>query len=212
MALNVSRNLIDSGEVPRGMLGLFPTNLDRDLADAFGLETTKGALVNQVQDDSPADRAGIEHGDVITKVDGIAIDSAQQLRLEVSQMLPGSEVMITLFRQGKTMQLPVILGSLTGTVSTVPDRPNYIRGVLFKEIDEEVRESSSIPEDIEGVLVADVEPDSPFADKLERLMVILEINGEAVEEPGDVEELFKKGMNRLYIWADGQKRFIVLKL
>jgi len=212
MALNVARNLINSGEVPRGMLGLFPANLDRDLADAFGLETTKGALVNQVQPDSPAERAGIEHGDIIIKIDDIEIESAPQLRLEVSQMLPGREVKVTLIRRGKTMKLPVTLGSLNGVAYNPGGGNDYIRGVLFKEIDEEMRDNFSIPEDIEGVFVADVEPESPFADKLERLMVILEVNGESVEAPGDLEELLKEGMNRLYIWGGGQKRFIVLKL
>lgn len=212
MALNVTRNLINSGEVPRGMLGLFPANLDRDLADAFGLETTKGALVNQVQPDSPAERAGIEHGDIITKVDEVEIVSAPQLRLEVSQMLPGSNVTVTLIRQGETITLPVTLGSLNGVAYNPTESNNYIRGVLYKEIDEKMRESYSIPEGIQGVFVADVETESPFADKLEQRMVILEVNGEAVNDPAAIKNLFKEGMNRLYIWGDGQKRFIVLKL
>lgn len=212
MALNVTRNLINSGDVPRGMLGLFPTNLDRDLADAFGLETTKGALVNQVQPDSPAERAGIRHGDIIVEIDDIEIVSAQQLRLEVSQMLPGREVMVKLIRQGKTKKLPVTLGSLNGLASNAePDR-DYIRGVLFEEIDEATRESFSIPEDIDGLVVADVEENSPFAEKLEPRMVVLEVNGEAVDESDEIEALLKEGMNRLYIWGGGQKRFIVLKL
>lgn len=212
MALNVTRNLINSGDVPRGMLGLFPANLDRDLADAFGLETTKGALVNQVQPDSPAERAGIEHGDIIIQIDDVEIVSAPQLRLEVSQMLPGREVTVTLIRQGETMKLPVTLGSLNGVAYKQDGDNGYIRGVLFKELDDALRDSFSIPEDIEGVFVADVEADSPFSGKLDRLMVILEVNGEAVEEPEDIDELLTKGMNRLYIWAAGQKRFIVLKL
>jgi serine protease Do/serine protease DegQ len=212
MALNVARNLISSGEVPRGMLGLFPANLDRDMADAFGLETTKGALVNQVQPDSPAEKAGIQHGDIIVKIDDVEIVSAPQLRLEVSQMLPGREVTVTLIRQGKTMQLPVTLGSLNGMAYNPSERSDYIRGVLFKEIDDEIREEFSIPEDIDGVVVVDVEADSPFSAKLESRMVILEVNGKAVKEPKAVKDQLKEGMNRLYIWGGGQKRFIVLKL
>ncbi|MGB0745103.1 MAG: Do family serine endopeptidase [Opitutales bacterium] len=212
MALNIARNLIKTGEVPRGMLGLFPGNLDRDLADAFGLDSTKGALVNQVQDDSPADRAGIEHGDIITNIDDIEIVSAQQLRLQVSQMLPGKEVSVTLIRRGKTMQVPVTLGSLDGTVSFQSEGPDYIRGALLKEIDDSIRDEFSIPDEIEGVFVADLESDSPFIDKLERSMVILEVNGEDVSEPDEVEDNLKEGMNRLYIWTGGQKRFIVLRL
>lgn len=212
MALNVARNLINSGDVPRGMLGLFPANLDRDLADAFNLETTRGALVNQVQPDSPAERAGIKHGDIIVKIDDVEIVSAPQLRLEVSQMLPGREVTVILIRQGETMKLPVTLGSLNGMAYNARPDGEYIRGVLFKAIDGETRESLSIPEDIDGILVADVEAGSPFAEKLQQRMIILEVNGESVETPGDIEEYLLEGLNRLYIWGAGQKRFIVLKL
>lgn len=213
MALNIARNLIDSGVVPRGMLGLFPTNLDREMADAFGLDTTKGALVNQVQEDSPAQRAGIQHGDIIMKIDGIDIESAQQLRLQVSQMLPGSEVTVTLIRQGQTMEVPVILGSLDGMAYNAPGQGRgLIRGMQLSQIDDERRESYSIPEGINGVLVEGVEADSPFAGKLDRAMVILEVNGEAIEAPETIESRLKDGMNRLYVWAGGQKRFIVLRL
>lgn len=212
MTLNIARNLINSGAVPRGMLGLFPTNLDRNLADAFGLESTKGALVNQVQEDSPAQRAGIQHGDIITRVDDIEIESAQQLRLRISQMLPGREVMVSLVRGGEAMQLPVTLGSLNGMAYNYEQNRDSIRGVLLREINDDVRDSFSIPEKIQGVLVEDVEADSPFAGKLERLMVILEVNGERVDAPEKVEALLEEGMNRLYVWVGGQKRFIVLKL
>ncbi|MEC8279877.1 MAG: trypsin-like peptidase domain-containing protein [Verrucomicrobiota bacterium] len=112
MVLNVATNLIKSGEVPRGMLGLFPDDLNREMADAFGLESTRGALVNQVQEDSPASRGGIRHGDIILKIDEREIDSAAELRLVVSQVLPGTKVAVTLIRQGKTMVLPITLGSL----------------------------------------------------------------------------------------------------
>ena len=114
MVLNVASNLIKTGEVPRGMLGLFPDDLNREMADAFGLESTRGALVNQVQEDSPASRGGIRHGDIILKIDEREIDSAAELRLVVSQVLPGTKVAVTLIRQGKTMVLPITLGSLTG--------------------------------------------------------------------------------------------------
>jgi serine protease Do/serine protease DegQ len=212
MVLNVATNLIETGKVPRGMLGLFPANLDRDMAEAFGLESTRGALVNQVQEDSPAARAGIQHGDVILRVDGIEIDSAQQLRLEVSQMMPGSEVIVELVRQDETLEIPVVLGSLSGEPVSRTGAGGYVRGVLMRELDAEIRESFSIPEDIEGVFVADVEADSPFIERLEPRMVILEVNGEAVDRPEAVEAALEAGHNRLYVWRDGAKRFIVLKL
>ncbi|MGB0416323.1 MAG: trypsin-like peptidase domain-containing protein, partial [Coraliomargarita sp.] len=114
MALRVARSLIEIGEVPRGLLGLYPVDLDTDLAEAFELESTRGALVNQVQEGAPAEAAGIQHGDIILKVDDVAIESAAQLRLTVSQMAPGSEVAVTLVRNGESLIKTVVLGSLSG--------------------------------------------------------------------------------------------------
>ena len=213
MVLNVASNLIKSGEVPRGMLGLFPDDLTRDMADAFGLESTRGALVNQVQVDSPASRGGIWHGDIILKIDEKEIDSAAELRLVVSQVLPGTKVAVTLIRQGETMVLPITLGSLTGEVSGISSNSSPLEGVILRPLEDELREGYSIPEDVDGVLVMKVEDDSPFVDKLEPLTVIIETNGNAVESIDGIEEnLVIGGQNRLYVWAGGKKRFVVLKL
>ena len=213
MVLNVASNLIKSGEVPRGMLGLFPDDLTRDMADAFGLESTRGALVNQVQEDSPASRGGIWHGDIILKIDEKEIDSAAELRLVVSQVLPGTKVAVTLIRQGETMVLPITLGSLTGEVSGISSNSSPLEGVILRPLEDELREGYSIPEDVDGVLVMKVEDDSPFVDKLEPLTVIIETNGNAVESIDGIEEnLVIGGQNRLYVWAGGKKRFVVLKL
>ena len=213
MVLNVASNLIKSGEVPRGMLGLFPDDLNREMADAFGLESTRGALVNQVQEDSPASRGGIRHGDIILKIDEREIDSAAELRLVVSQVLPGTKVAVTLIRQGKTMVLPITLGSLTGKVGAINTDSSALKGVILRPLDDDLRDAYSIPKDLDGVLLIDVKDDSPFVDKLEALTVIIEINGNAVNSIDGIEEnLVMNRQNRFYIWADGKKRFVILKL
>ncbi|HBR94838.1 MAG TPA: protease Do, partial [Opitutae bacterium] len=213
MVLNVATNLIDSGEVPRGMLGLFPGDLTRDMADAFGLDSTRGALVNQVQEDSPAESAGVRHGDIIVKVDDTEIDSAAQLRLVVSQILPGTEVELTLIRMGETLVLPVTLGSLNGKLANKVGAQSPLEGVALRPVDAAARSSFSIPEEIEGVMVVAVAGDSPFVEKLDPQMVLLEVNGEAVESVADVErQLVEGSQNRLYVWAKGTKGFIVFKL
>ena len=213
MVLNVASNLIRTGEVPRGMLGLFPDDLNREMADAFGLESTRGALVNQVQEDSPASIGGIRHGDIILKIDEREIDSAAELRLVVSQVLPGTKVAVTLIRQGKTMVLPITLGSLTGKVGAINTDSSALKGVILRPLDDDLRDAYSIPKDLGGVLLIDVEDDSPFVDKLEPLTVIIEINGNAVNSIDGIEEnLVLNRQNRFYIWADGKKRFVILKL
>ncbi len=214
MALNVATNLIETGEVPRGLLGLFPENLDRDMAEAFGLESTRGALVNQVQPDSPAERAGILHGDVIIRIDDIEIESAPQLRLVVSQHLPWSEVIVELVRQGEILKLPVVLGSLNGSVVSLAPEQGILEGVVFSELDERSRTALTLPDDIQGVLVKEVSETSPYGDpeELVRGMVILEVNGVPVSTPEAVKLALSKGANRFYIWNEGSKRFIVLRV
>ena len=213
MVLNVASNLIKSGEVPRGMLGVIPDDLSREMADAFGLENTRGALVNQVFEDTPASRGGIRHGDIIVKIDEREIDSAAELRLVVSQVLPGTKVAVTLLRQGKTMVMPITLGSLTGKVATINTNSSPLKGISLRPLDDELRDLYSIPKVVDGVLLIEVDDDSPFADKLEPLTVIIEINGKAVESIDGIEEnLIMDSPNRFYVWAGGKKRFVILKL
>jgi serine protease Do/serine protease DegQ len=213
MVLNVASNLIKSGEVPRGMLGLFPDDLSREMAEAFGLDSTQGALVSQVQEDSPASRGGIRHGDIILKIDEREIDSAAELRLVVSQILPATRVEVTLIRQGETIVLPITLGSLTGKVAAVHSDSSPLEGVILQPLDDELRDGYSIPKDIDGVLVMKVEDDSPFVDKLVSMIVIIEINGNAVQNIDEIEEnLVMNWQNRLYVWAGGKKGFVILKL
>ena len=212
MALNVVTNLIESGEVPRGLLGLLPVNLTPDLADAFNLPSTRGALVNQVQLDSPADKAGIKHGDIIMQVDDVEIESAPQLRLVVSQMRPGRKVAVELIREGETQHLPVVLGSLSGSLISSAAEQEILEGVLLESIDQSSREALSIPDEVEGVLVSDLLPESPYAALMSVGMVVLEVNGQAVTSPAELNQQLQQGVNRLYIWSSGSKQFMVIRL
>lgn len=213
MVLNVASNLIKTGEVPRGMLGLFPSDLSPEMAEAFGLENTLGALVNQVQENSPASRAGIRHGDVITQIDGEVVESAAQLRLIVSQILPGTEVDVTLIRGGKTKALPVVLGSLNGAMGVVPGSSSPLEGVELRMLDRELKAEYSIPGGISGAVVIQVNPDSPYADKLQPQMVIIEVNERPVTDLDSISDALRgEAQNLLYVWAEGAKRFMSLQL
>lgn len=213
MVLNVASNLIETGEVPRGMLGLFPGDLTRDMAEAFGLDDTQGALVNQVQPDSPASRAGIRHGDVITKVGDEMIESAAQLRLVVSQMTPGTEVDVTLIRGGEKRVLRVVLGSLNGGIAGSGGAGNGLEGVDMRLLDDELREQYSIPAEVSGALITEVSPESPYADKLRAQMVLMEVNGQTVSELSVVSKALRADtQNRLYVYSEGMMGFISLRL
>lgn len=216
---NVMTSLIEIGEVPRGLLGLFPGNLSREMAEAFGLDSTHGALVNQVQPGSPAEAGGIRHGDVIIQVDDIEIISAPQLRLVISQMLPGTEVQIQLVRNGDMLTRAVVLGSLNGRVvsrgaanSGVDMSEQILEGVSLEPLSDRLRDEFSVPAEVEGIVVTDVTFESPYMKSVAKGMVILEVNGEAVRNLDDVQAHLKKGANRLYTWAGGNMGFVLLRV
>jgi serine protease Do/serine protease DegQ len=215
---NVMTNLIENGEVPRGLLGLYPRDLTRDLADAFGLESTKGALVNQVMPDSPAEKGGVLRGDIILKVDDKVIASAVELRLVVSQTLPGTEVILELIRDGETIELPVVLGSVSGKLygsSGLPIGPtesDKLEGITLAAIDEDLRTEYKIPEEIEGLVVTEVSFDSEYANSFAVGMVVIEVNSKSVTNLAAFEENLAEGVNRLYTWIEGRIGYTSLRL
>ncbi len=212
MVINVITNLVERGEVPRGLLGLYPRNLTAELAEAFGLGSTRGALVEMVQPASPAAAADIRHGDVIVRVGGIEIESAPQLRLVVSQMPPGTEVDVHLLREGREIVVPVTLGSVDGEVVGAPVSGGVLEGIRLEPLDEGLRSEFAVPGEISGVVVAAVAGDSPYARSLVAGMVLIEVNGEVVNTAPDVARQLRPGINRLYVWIGGKRGYVVIRL
>lgn len=211
MALSVMKSLIETGEVSRGLLGLYIEDLSPDLAESFGIDTTKGAVVNQVQSDSPAEEAGVKHGDVITYVNDERIESASQLRLTISQKSPGTEVTLTIIREGEEIEAPVELGSAKGSFAESYDGKDVLEGVVLEQLSESIRSELSVPGSVDGVLVREVDPRSPYAAVLRPGIILLELNGSEVTTPEEVAENLRSGVNRFYVWFDGMRRYIVLK-
>lgn len=211
LVLDVMKKLVETGEVPRGLLGVFPKNISTDLAEAFNLESLEGALVDEVQEGSPAEAAGILHGDVIIKIGDHPIQTAQQLRLKVSQMSPGDEVLVQLIREGEVLELPVVLGSVKASLAQ-SKTDTVLEGVTLQSLDAKLRESLSVPEAIDGVVVLNVDSDSPYARTLSTNSIIIEVNGQAVSDPQDVQDLLmEEKANRLYVWRNGRIGYIVIK-
>lgn len=109
MVQTVVSQLIKYGEVKRGSLGVTGTELNSDLAENFGYKHNFGAFVNEVMKGGPADKAGIKSGDIITKVNGRAISSFGELRARIATLGAGTKVDITVFRDGKEIDIPVTL-------------------------------------------------------------------------------------------------------
>ncbi len=112
VAMEVQAQLRASGKVSRGRIGIVIQEVNKDLADSFGLSKAQGAAVNAVEKGGPAEKAGIEPGDVILKFDGKTIVNSSDLPRIVGSTRPGSRVMIQVWRKGSSRDLPVVVGEI----------------------------------------------------------------------------------------------------
>ena len=184
MAKNVMSQIIDTGGVRRGMLGVTIQPVTSDIARSLGLDNVRGALVNAVNPGSPADKAGVRRGDVITAVNGEAVKDGNGLRNEVSQLLPGSIAKLTIVRGGREQVIDVTLAELQRAdvkpdgAKGAPDQTGFGMSVepLTKERAKELGGAAT-----SGVLVVDVDASGRAADAgLRQGDVISEVDGKPV--------------------------------
>ena len=211
MARYVMESLIEKGEVPRGFLGVVIGDLSPELAEAWGLPSTKGALIRQVQEGSAAAKAGLMHSDVIIDVDGHEIDSATELRLTISQIPPNETVNLTILRNGEEIKKEVVLGSLgdhmaSGTEDSVEERP--FENMAIAALTPELRAEFEIPSTVNGVLITDVERMTQVNQQFRPGMVISEVNRVPVTSVEEVSENLRDGQNSLYVWFDSGYDFL----
>jgi S1-C subfamily serine protease len=219
MARNVMTQLIDSGEVRRGMLGVTIQPVTSDIARSLGLPTVHGALVNDVQPGSPAANAGIERGDVITAIGGDEVDDGNELRNKVAQVLPGTKVPLKVVRRGKTQDVTVTVAELKQTdneaaperdAETPPDPTGYGMGV--QPLSPEQSRALDIPAG-RGVLIASVSAEGRAAAAgLREGDVIEEVDGAPVTDVTTLRGLLRKGERPalLLVHRQGTAMFVTL--
>jgi serine protease Do len=187
-AQSVIAELKDKGVVTRGWLGVQIQPVTSDIADSLGLTSTHGALVDEAQPNTPAAKAGIRPGDVITSVDGQSIKDPRELARQIAALAPDSSVKLDVIRKGKTETLTVTLG-------TMPDNQQA------SSSEEKPKQASNIPHlgltvapagevagsGDQGVVVTSVDPDGLAAEQgLQTGNVILDVAGKAVSSAGDI--------------------------
>jgi serine protease Do len=164
VALNVVEQLKDKGQVVRGWLGVVIQDVDTDLAEAYGLERPRGALIAQMEKDGPAEKSGVEIGDIILEFNGTEIIDSADLPHEVGLTQAGAEVPVLVARNGDKKRLTVTVGSLEGegdnTIASVGEDPGGRLGALVEELTDEQRSSLRL---LGGVVVTRVLPDSAAA-------------------------------------------------
>jgi serine protease Do len=205
--------LIKDGKVRRGMLGINIQNITDDTAEALGLTERTGVLVSNVRQGSAAEKAGVKRGDIITAINGEKIDDSNVLRNKVAGTLPGTEIKLTITRDGKQQDLTATLDEFDqeSARSTTPGRdgdapgPQEQGGKLGLSLEPMTPETArrlGLESGSEGVVVTDVDPNGPAAEEgVNRGDVILEINRKAVNSAADV---------RAALEASGDKPVLLL--
>ena len=184
------------GAVRRGYLGVNIVDLGFEEAEAFGLKSTDGALVTRVMENSPAEDAGLKYGDIIVEVNGKRISSNRELIDYVSARPPGEKVDLRAFRNGDYVDVQITLGERPGVdVPAVEPREEETSeidwlGIKYQDIDNQTRQNHSMPDDLQGVWVTQVAPDSPLYDKGVRPGdVIVDVNGNKITSGKDLESV-----------------------
>ncbi len=217
-AKHVMEDLIKTGKVSRGYLGVIIGALTEDLAKQFKIPDTSGALVQDVSAGGPADKAGIKNGDVIRKLSGKTVGDSGQLTAMVTDMNPGTEVTLDILRDGQPMAIRVTLGErpanlgVTAGVGKAPSE-GTLRGITVQNLTPDIRDQLGLPTNVRGVVITEVDPGSPAGQKgLQEGDVIEGINRHAVNSVVDFNRLAAeaKGQTLLRIIRQGSGYYVVI--
>jgi serine protease Do len=233
-AIQVLDQLKQYGETRRGWLGVHVQNVTDEIAASLGLQEPKGALVATVSPDSPAAAAGIQPSDVILTFGGQVIENMRSLPRAVAASPIGKSVAVGLLRRGQPVDVNVTIGRLPeseeaadtshegepGEGDADADAPEHqeLLGLSISPLTEDLRSQYSIGRSVEGVVITEVKPDSPAAQKeVKPGDVIVEVTQEKVKQPADVlarlNAVKKSGRRTVLLLlsdAKGELRFVAV--
>jgi serine protease Do len=196
--------LLKDGKVRRGMLGVNIQNLTEDVAKSLDLKDTKGVLVSNVRVGSAADKAGVKRGDIITAINGEKIEDGNVLRNKVAGTLPGTEIKLTVLRDGQQQEFTAKLdefdveGAKKENLEEQKDpsespAPNGKLGLDLKPLTPDEARRLNVPAEVKGLLVIDVDQNGAAAEEgIVRGDVIMEVNRKPVETLEDMQAALDK--------------------
>ena len=212
--------LIKYGKVRHAYIGIGITDVTPENSKFFQLSEASGAVVTQVEPNSPGAKAGLKVGDVITNVDGHEVSDAGALQVEVGQKQPGSKLELTILRDGKTMTLPITVEELgknqDGEDENASNPEGKARwGIGLGDLNSDTRAQLQAPDDVHGAVVARVQPGSPADNAgLAAGDVIQSVNRKPMQSAGDVKDALSKIPNGedalVLIWSQGGSTFRVM--
>jgi serine protease Do len=198
LARQVMNEILTNGKVVRAYMGILPQDMTTDMAKAFNEKQAQGVLIGDVTPDSPAQHAGLQRGDILLEVNGKPVSSANQLRMAISMMEPGTDVKLKVLRNGSERDLNVKLAEMpTETAMNNPngdDSTKALEGVQVKTLSPDLADQLGLPSSSKGVVVTDVDPSSKMADSgLRKGDVIQEVNRKPVNNVSEFQSALQKG-------------------
>lgn len=213
VAMKVEQQLVSTGKVTRGRLGIAVQEVDQSLADSFKLPKPEGALVNSVEDGGPAAKAGLQPGDVILQIGDARIDRSGDLPEQVADIKPGSTVPLQIIRQGKPTTLTVTVGAakdakVASSEKAAPDQGRL--GLAVRPLQPEEKRQNGLPG---GLVVMDVTGPSAKVG-IQPGDVILSLNGTPVSSVQELRTLVDRAGKHvaLLVQRDDTKIFVPVDL
>jgi serine protease Do len=225
MAKSVMEQLLKDGKVHRGQLGVNIQNITEDVAKSLDLKDTKGILVSNVRTGSSAEKAGIKRGDIITAINGEKIEDGNVLRNKVASSLPGTDIKLTVFRDGQEQELIAKLDEFNvedAKKENQPDgenpenqsKPSGKLGLDLRPVTPDEAKKLQLPESSSGLLVLDVDPNGAAADEgIAKGDVILEVNRKPVETIQEMQSALEKSGDKpilLLVARRGQVSYLTV--
>ncbi len=212
--------LIRDGKVSHGYMGIGISDVTPENAKFFHLNDANGAVVTQVESDSPAAKAGVKIGDVITELDGKKVADAGELQLEVGQKRPGTSIKLGLIRDGKDVTSSVTLEAMGShdkdeEQADAGSHGKMRWGLGLSDLTPDLRDQLQAPKDIHGAVIEKVQPGSAADDAgLQRGDIVMQVNRKDVQNASDVSAALgsvPKGQDALVlVWSNGGNSFRVL--
>jgi serine protease Do len=212
--------LIRDGKVTHAHIGVGIADVTPENAKFFAESNATGAVITSVEPDSPAAKAGLQIGDVITQIDNKKVNDAGELQVLVAQQRPGAKITLEVLRDGKSMSLPVTLEEMTNGKAEKGENSDAGEGKMrwgmgLNDLTPDVRDQLQAPRDLHGAVIEQVQPGSSADNAgLQRGDVVLEVNRHKVETAADVQQALgkvPKGQDALIlVWSNGGNTFRVL--
>ncbi|MEZ8653993.1 Do family serine endopeptidase [Vibrio splendidus] len=206
MMKNLTEQILDFGEVKRGMLGVQGGEVTSELAEALGYESSKGAFVSQIVPDSAADKAGLKAGDVIVSINGKRIDTFSELRAKVATLGAGKQIELGIVRDGKNMTFDVTLGESTNSKTQAEKLHEGLAGAELT--------NTTDSDSTTGVKVSSVAQGSPAeAYQLLKDDIIIGVNRQPVKNLAEFRKILEKqpGVLALNIQRGDRTIYLVIR-